>query len=213
MLVIGFLISTLLSLLVFYFGTGRDKRVLCISLVWLLLIAAISINGFFNDTTAVPPRFLLVLMGALGLGVFLFRRLNNVEINTRLLVLIHGIRVPIEIGLYQLYLAGEVPKIMTFKGWNFDIWIGVSAIVLYAFIMFKPDVVSKRFLLVWNWTGIIFLTVIVLVALLSAPLPIQQLAFDQPNIAVQAFPFVFLPAYIVPIVYVSHILSLVRLRE
>jgi hypothetical protein len=54
---------------------------------------------------------------------------------------------------------------------------------------------------------------IVLTAILPAPLPIQQLAFDQPKIAVMYFPFVYLPGFIVPIVLFSHLVSLKKLMQ
>lgn len=56
--------------------------------------------------------------------------------------------------------------------------------------------------------GILFLLFIVSIAILSSPLPIQQLAFDQPNIALLIFPYTFLPTCVVPIVLMSHILLL-----
>jgi hypothetical protein len=39
----------------------------------------------------------------------------------------------------------------------------------------------------------------------------QQIAFDQPNIGVMYFPFVWLPACIVPLVLLSHLASLYQL--
>jgi hypothetical protein len=54
---------------------------------------------------------------------------------------------------------------------------------------------------------------IVVTAILYAPLPIQQLAFEQPNIAVMYFPFVYLPGFIVPIVLFSHLVSLKKLMQ
>jgi hypothetical protein len=97
---------------------------------------------------------------------------------------------------------------MTFQGYNFDILIGLSAvaILLYGSVTHNP--LSKSFVLIWNLTGLLFLTIIVVMAILSSPLPIQQFAFQQPNVAVLKFPYVFLPAYIVPIVYLSHLLTI-----
>ncbi|MEM9987092.1 MAG: hypothetical protein AAF804_18515, partial [Bacteroidota bacterium] len=46
------------------------------------------------------------------------------------------------------------------------------------------------------------------IAILSAPLPFQQLAFEQPNVAVLRFPYVLLPGVVVPLVLLSHLLSL-----
>jgi len=46
---------------------------------------------------------------------------------------------------------------------------------------------------------------------LSARTPFQQLAFDQPNIGVTLFPFVWLPSVVVPLVLVSHIAAIRQL--
>jgi hypothetical protein len=47
--------------------------------------------------------------------------------------------------------------------------------------------------------------------MLSAPTPFQQFGFEQPNIAVLHFPFMFLPACIVPIILFSHLSSIRQL--
>jgi len=52
---------------------------------------------------------------------------------------------------------------------------------------------------------------IVINAILSVPTPIQQFAFDQPNIAILYFPFTWLPCFIVPAVLLSHIVSIKKL--
>jgi hypothetical protein len=57
---------------------------------------------------------------------------------------------------------------------------------------------------------------IVTIAILSAPLPFQQMGFDQPNVGVFLFPFIWLPALIVPLVLFSHLVciyQLVRQKE
>lgn len=55
---------------------------------------------------------------------------------------------------------------------------------------------------------LIMLTIIVSIAILSAPFPFQQLAFEQPNVAVLRFPYILLPSVIVPLVYLSHFITL-----
>jgi hypothetical protein len=97
---------------------------------------------------------------------------------------------------------------MTFKGWNFDILIGISALVILLYQLTSKRKMNRQFLIVWNIIGIVFLMFIVSLAILSSPLPIQQFAFDQPNIGLLEFPYCFLPTCIVPIVLMSHILLL-----
>jgi hypothetical protein len=211
--VFGFLVITLLTLLLFYIGSGRDKRVLLVSTIWLALIGGLSITGFFENTTSLPPRYLLVFLGSTGLIIYLYKVLKTDRLNTKRLLLVQGLRLPVEIGLYQLFLQGQIPQIMTFEGWNYDIIIGISALMIFVVLYFKEHLLSKTFMLIWNVTGILFLAVIVLTAVLSAPLPIQLLAFDQPNVAVLKFPYVFLPAYIVPLVLLTHLLTIKKILK
>ncbi|MEO8588376.1 MAG: hypothetical protein ABI432_03330 [Flavobacteriales bacterium] len=63
----------------------------------------------------------------------------------------------------------------------------------------------------WNIACIGLLVNIVARAVLSAPFPFQQLAFDQPNIAVLYFPFVWLPCCVVPLVLLAHLATLRKL--
>jgi hypothetical protein len=211
--VFGFLVTTLLTLLLFYIGSGRDKRVLLVSTIWLALIGGLSITGFFENTTSLPPRYLLVFLGSTGLIIYLYKVLKTDRLNTKRLLLVQGLRLPVEIGLYQLFLQGQIPQIMTFEGWNYDIIIGISALIIFVVLYFKEHLLSKTFMLIWNVTGVLFLAVIVLTAVLSAPLPIQLLAFDQPNVAVLKFPYVFLPAYIVPLVLLTHLLTIKKILK
>lgn len=199
---------TLLSLLLFYYATGKDKRVLLLSILWILVVGVVSYSGYFTNTLAKPPRFLLVLLGAVLLSVFLFKRVNKDKRNANLLIAVHTLRLPIELVLYQLFLQKQVPILMTFEGYNFDIIMGISSIVLLVYLWLTKNRLSKTFILVWNMFGLVFLIIIVAIAILSSPLPLQQLAFDQPNIALLQFPFTYLPAFIVPIVFLSHILTI-----
>jgi hypothetical protein len=52
---------------------------------------------------------------------------------------------------------------------------------------------------------------IVLNAVLSVPTAFQQFAFDQPNIAILYFPFNLLPAVVVPLVLLSHLVVIRQL--
>lgn len=208
MLAFTFILITLLSLLFFYIGTSSDKRFLTISLLWISLITALAIFGFFENLNTTPPRFLVVLLGDFVFIIVLLKSLKKVKINTKLLLLVHALRLPIEIGLYQLFLQKQIPQVMTFEGYNFDIIMGVSAILLLGYVHFFQKNIHKTFFLVWNFVGIFLLSTIVVIAIISAPLPIQLLGFEQPNVAVLKFPFILLPAFIVPIVFLSHILMI-----
>ncbi|MCG9910403.1 MAG: hypothetical protein MH137_03800 [Flavobacteriales bacterium] len=213
MLEICFLFTTLLFLLFFYLGTGRNKRVLVVSIIWLVLISSISLTGFFQNTNTIPPRFLIVLIGNIALIAFLYSRLKAVALDYRYAMLVHALRVPVEITLYFLFLRKQVPEIMTFNGLNFDIIIGISALIFFILSQIFKVNLGKKTLLIWNIFGLLFLMNIVVIAILSAPLSIQQLSFEQPNIAVLSFPYILLPSFIVPIVISTHITSIKQLTK
>ncbi|MBO0590360.1 hypothetical protein I2486_02980 [Cellulophaga sp. E16_2] len=213
MIKIIFITITLLSLVLFYLGTGKIKKILIISILWLSSIGTLSFYSYFENTTTTPPRFLIVLIGSISLSIYLLKTLRIKKINTKMILVLHSLRLPIEICLLQLYFQNQIPKLMTFLGYNFDIIMGISAIIILLSMHYKKSFHSNKILYYWNITGLIFLSIIVLTALLSAPLPFQLFAFNQPNIALTKFPFVFLPAFIVPLIYTSHFLTLKTLKN
>ncbi|WP_133228291.1 hypothetical protein [Sphingobacterium corticibacter] len=122
-------------------------------------------------------------------------------------------RIPVEFVLFQLYLSGSIPILMTYKGWNFDILIGLSALVLAVLLFFIRFSKITGILKIWSVVGILSLASVVIIAILSSPIPIQQFAFEQPNTALLYFPYVLLPSLIVPTVFLSHFLLLKSMRS
>ena len=145
MLAFTFILITLLSLLFFYLATAGDKRFLTISLLWISLITGLTILGFFENLNTTPPRFLVVLLGDFVFIIVLLKSLKKVKLNTKLLLLVHTLRLPVEIGLYQLFLQKQIPKVMTFEGYNFDIVMGISTILLFGFLQFTKKSIPKKF--------------------------------------------------------------------
>ncbi len=213
MLPLLFITITLAACILFYLGSGSDKRIVPVLLIWVLLTGILSYIGFFERTDTIPPRMLLVFIPALA-GVFYYwRKADVTKLQTNWLVAVHMLRLPVEITLYRLFLQGKVPVIMTFEGWNFDIIMGITAIGIGLYVWRIHTVLLRRWFALWNLMGILFLAIIVVTAILSAPSPIQRLAFDQPNTAILMFPYTFLPAVVVPLVLLSHLLCLKQLRQ
>lgn len=211
---ISFLLVTFITLVFFYFATNQSKTVFILCLFWLILQAIISSSEFYLVMDTFPPRFLFLigppLLTILLLFIFQKGRAFLDNLNLRTLTLLHIVRIPVEIVLYWLFLQKMVPELMTFEGRNFDILSGISAPFIYYF-GFKRKNLSSGILILWNILCIGLLLNIVINAILSAPLPFQQFAFEQPNIAVFYFPFVWLPGFIVPVVLFSHLVSIRQL--
>ncbi|MEZ0610059.1 hypothetical protein ACAW74_16190 [Fibrella sp. WM1] len=207
-----FVAITLLAFVFIWLATRRNRLVGLLYPVWIVVVSGVAYSGFFRITTAFPPRLIFVLLPAIGLVTYLYRHLDARNVPTTWLLAIHGLRVPVELGLHELYKQKQIPVFMTFEGWNFDILSGLSALLLLAYCLLTKRELPPRLFRVWNGLGLLLLAIIVLTALLSAPSPLQQLAFDQPNVAILSFPFTLLPAVIVPTVLLAHLLALKRLR-
>lgn len=213
MLQTSFIVLTLISLVLLFRATSGNMRILLLYLPWLLLVGIPAYYGYFEETHTIPPQFTLIFAGIILITVHLYRYLRQTKLNLRYALLIHSLRIPVEWSLDRWCQEGLVPELMTHRGWNFDILLGFSALTLWISGSFLKVKWGNSLFMIWNIAGMISLCCILTLAILSSPLPLQCLAFDQPNIAVLKFPYIFLPACIVPIVFLTHLLTISQLRR
>ncbi len=181
---------------------------------WLLLQGIVTWLGFYLVTDSIPPRFALLagppVVTVLLLTILPAGRNFLLSLSLEKLTWIHTVRVPVELVLYWLYMCGQVPKVMTFEGVNYDIFSGITAPFIIWFGLHKK-ILSQRTIIFWNILCLALLMNVVAHAILAAPSPFQQIAFDQPNRGILYFPFSWLPAFIVPVVLFAHVASLLQL--
>ena len=210
----SFILITIATVAQFYKASTNSENVLIIIGVWMLLQMVVGLSGFYTNTTTFPPRLVLLAVPAIAFIVALFITKNGRNfidsLNLKDLTFLHTIRIFVELVLLGLFVAKAVPKIMTFEGSNFDILAGLSAPIIYYFGFVKNNL-GKTTLIIWNLVCLGLLFNIVSIAILSAPIFLQRFGFDQPNIAILHFPFVWLPAIVVPIVLFSHLAALRQL--
>ncbi|MEM9260974.1 MAG: hypothetical protein AAGA62_15100 [Bacteroidota bacterium] len=210
---IAFLATTVLSIWLFARSSAYPQKVFGFICLYAIIQFLIGATGFYENTISLPPRFLLNLLpGLLALLWLLFTKRGREfqeKLSPRSLLLVHSVRVPVELVLYGLFLRSLIPEIMTFAGQNFDIMAGLTAPLVWFFYA----KLSPRARVVWHLMGILLLANIVVTALLAAPLPFQQIAFDQPNLGVLQAPFNLLPAVVVPLVFAAHFTGLGQLRK
>jgi len=214
-LILIFLLTVILTFLLFINAVKNKATVAIILVVWLAVTGILSFKGVFQDTSAIPPRLMIGIAPAILFIILLLTTKNgrrftdNIDLNK--LTLVHIVRVPVEITLFMLSTHKLVPELMTFAGRNLDILSGITAPIMY-FVCFKNSQLKNRMLLlIWNFICLGLLLNIVINAILAAPFPFQQFAFDQPNIAILYFPFTWLPCFIVMIVLYSHLAAIRRL--
>lgn len=196
-------------------GIVSVKKLSWVIGLWLLLQAVLTLLDFYDSPVeSIPPK--LVLFGILPaiialLTIFMTKKGRSFIDNLpqEKLILIHTLRIPVEFVLYWLYVNMAVPEIITFAGRNFDIIAGFTApIIYYGYVKKK---LNHTVILAWNIICLCLLINVVVCAMLSAPSPLQQFAFDQPNVAILNFPFSWLPSFIVPIVLFCHLASIRKL--
>ena len=217
-----FIVATILSytfLIIAVSKNNNAKITLTVSVIilsWLTLQFLLAKNDFYKVVNTVPPRIAFLIIPPLLLIILLFitswgKKFIN-SLPPSVLTLLHSVRMLVELTLYWLFVYRQVPLIMTYAGWNFDIISGLSAIFVF-YLGYVNKRIGKGFLIAWNIIGILLLLNIVIIAILSAPTVFQKFAYYQPNVAIEYFPFIWLPCFIVPTVLFSHLSVLKNLMR
>jgi hypothetical protein len=215
-IILLFLLIAIITIWIFFRAGHYSKRVMISVAAYAIIQSTLGVSGFYTNWSTVPPH-LLLLVGPPIFSIILLlllpvgRKFLDV-LNIETLTILHIIRIPVEITLYYLFIGRLIPQSMTFEGSNFDILSGISAPIMY-YLVFIARKANQKVLIAWNFICLALLLNVVITALLSAKTPFQKFAFDQPNIGIGYFPFVLLPAVVVPIVLLSHLASLRQLLK
>ncbi len=210
-----FIVTCILTISLFHFSNGKPKQLTFLIIVWSIIQSLLAYIGFYQITTSSPPRFGLVIIPTLLLIIYgllpkqqkWFFEKRDMTISTFL----HSVRLPVEIVLFGLFTHQMIPELMTFEGRNYDILVGITA--PFIALLFIKQLIGKKMLMAWNVGGLILVLFIFFNGILSSELPFQQFGFEQPNRGINYFPFVLLPATIVPIVIWTHLSDIITLRK
>lgn len=197
------------------FDTLPAKILIFLLAFWIFFTALLALNGFYLVNTFPSRVFVAGVLPALLLiaAYFIFFRRSFIEkLPLKTLTILSIIRIPVEICLLWLFQNGLVPQEMTFEGRNFDILSGLSAPVVY-FLAFRDGRVNRGLLTVWNLLALGLLFNVVIRAILAFPSINPQLPVELQNRGVAYFPFIWLPAIVVPIVFFTHLASLWKLYK
>ena len=182
-------------------------------LLLMFIVSVVASTGFFMNFE-IPPRLMLVfvVMLTLSLTLTFSKKLTTFLriVPPSWLIYIQAFRVPVELMLWQLYLEGIAPIQMTFEGRNWDILVGITALI-FGYFCFKQNGWGRKVAIIWNIAGLGLLLNIVVVAILSFPTPFRVFMNEPANTMVAKFPLVLLPAVLVTVAYTMHFFSLRQL--
>lgn len=207
-----FVLATIYAVFTFWCAANKSRTVLAVIIIWMIIQAILAYSGFYLNTKGLPPRFSLTIAPTLLAMIILFSTTKGKvfvdSLNLSQLTILHLVRVPVELVLFWLSIQKLVPQLITFEGHNFDIISGVTAPLAW-YLAIRGT--NPKILLLWNFVCLGLLVNVVATAIITAPFDFQQFAFDQPTVAVLHFPFVWLPAVVVPLVLFSHLASIRQL--
>jgi hypothetical protein len=185
-------------------------------MLWLLLLAILSLQGFFSDFEQLPPRIMLAFIPPVVLIIFLlfskdFKKILE-QVPPAWLVYIQAFRILMELFLWLGYLGNYVPPQMTFEWLNFDIIVGITAL-MGGYVFFGRKRFHRFEAIIWNIFGIALLVNIVMIAVLSTPSPLRVFLNEPANTFVADVPFIWIPGFIVPFALAMHLFSLKQLIQ
>lgn len=190
---------------IYRFGSGLA--------LWLFLTGALALSSFFMQVNALPPRMLIAAVPAILFAIYLARAKKTAQLlqglSSHWIVAAQSFRFVIEVIFYLLLINNAIPELMTFEGRNFDIVIGATAPIVAW--LYKSKKLNDTALRIWNYAGLAILMNVVIHGVLATPSPIQQIVTTPPNNFLLHFPFVWLPAVLVPTAFAGHLLSLRQL--
>ncbi len=178
---------------------------------WFAFTSVWSLSGKMGDFSTFPFNMMPVLVVPMVTFIYLafFSKTTKsilANIPNHKLVRLQAFRVFVEILLWLLLLENLLPVQMSFEGRNFDILVGLSAPFI-AWFSYQQKI-SKTGIVLWNIAGLGLLMNIVTIAILSMPAPFRVFMNEPANTIVTQFPVALLPAFLVPLAYGLHFLSL-----
>ena len=189
---------------------GRSGPAVAAAIVaaYLVIPAILARAGALDRYDRMPaPGLALILVLAIATVVLALSRVGGrvaASVGIAALVGYQAFRIVVEWLLHRLYAEGVVPVQMTWSGRNFDVISGITALVLGLWLV-RSNRRPRGVLLAWNLLGLALLANIVTVAVLSAPVPFRRFTEGPPNLLPSAFPFIWLPTFLVQLALFGHL--------
>jgi hypothetical protein len=183
--------------------------------VWFLYVSLMGHFGILRNPEIRPPGIAFIVVPILLFLIFFVVRSPGSarDILAFPLWLILGtqcFRVGVELFLHQLWIEGLVPRMLTFRGANVDIYIGLSA-PLIAWLSTRGRW-GLELASAWNILGLLALLNVVIRAILTAPGPLHLIHTEVPDQMIGTFPYTLIPGFFVPLAVVLHVFAIRSIR-
>lgn len=184
-------------------------------MAWLALTGALARSGWLGDFAARPPRFFALLgptaLLTLALACSPFGARLAERVGWAGLLGFQVFRVAVEWVLASLASAGVAPPQMSWHGSNFDVLAGLTAPL--AGWLAASGRIGRRGILAWNALGLGLVLNVLTTGILSTPTALRVFMNEPANTFVTVWPWVWLPAFLVPAALVGHLLAFRKLAR
>lgn len=191
-----------------------SRNLLIVFFAWFAFVYTWSRFGIFENFGLFPFNAIpIIFIPLITIMVFTLSKSVKeilIHIPQENLIKLQSFRFYVEVLLWALYASALLPIQMTFEGRNLDIITGITAVLLTTRLsgFMLVDKLPKFALILWNIMGLGLLINVVGIAILSMPIPLRYFINEPANTVVTQFPISLLPAFLVPLAYMLHILSL-----
>jgi hypothetical protein len=181
---------------------------------WLLAVTAAAVAGAWLDPGV--PRALGYLVPALALSLVLWRagwlQAAVQTLSPSAIPWLQTLRIGGGLTLFAAWASGLAPWGWVSTAGTGDILVGIGAAGV-AFLLGTGLSWARTAAQVWNVFGLVDMAHTLVRGLLSSPGPQQRIFEMPPNLVPAVFPFLYLPAFIVPLTILLHLLSLWQLAQ
>jgi hypothetical protein len=185
-------------------------------LAWLALIFVLGARGVFVAPQGPPLALLVGLLAPLTLFLLGYKTIRPLRefilsADLRLIVGMQAWRWA-GFGFLSLYTYGVLPGIFAWPAGLGDMAIGVTAPLVLASLLRRPNFAASKSFVAWNLSGILDLTVAVSIGAL-VPLLAPNLYGAVSTAPMSRLPLVLVPAYLVPTFLMLHLTALFQARR
>ncbi len=185
--------------------------------VWFALVFALGARGGFVAPSGAPPLALLIaLLVPLSLFLLAYRTIRPLRefilsADLRLIVGIQAWRWA-GLGFLTLYTYRVLPGIFAWPAGLGDMAIGVTAPLVLAALLRRPNFAASRSFVAWNLSGIVDLIVAVSIGAL-VPLLAPNFYGVVSTSPMSRLPLVLIPTFLVPAFLMLHLTALFQARR
>jgi hypothetical protein len=156
-----------------------NKRVLVVGLGFglVMLVSAFLAESGIMAAQSMPPPMMIYMVVCNGGVVLLALTKPGLSLAKGMVpgfwLVLQGFRLPLEVVLHLWHEAGTIPVQMTWSGQNFDVFAGISALILGTILLRNPAAKWAGWL--GHSLGLALLFNVGRVALLSVPSPFRSM--------------------------------------